>query len=97
VNGLSSKPVLVIDLIANWNDTEGGPLQLIRLRSDAFDVRTLVPGATRSVDAFRALLEQLLARTRAVPLPDLDGVRGQPFARYADLESYQREALLVEA
>jgi membrane associated rhomboid family serine protease len=96
VDGLSSKPVLIIDLIINWNDTGEGPLQLIRLRSDAFDVRKLLPQATRSIDAFRALQEQLLARTGAVPLPDRDAVRGRPFRTYSDLESYVREVLQVE-
>jgi hypothetical protein len=96
VEGLSSKPVLIIDLIVNWNDTGEGPLQLIRLRSDAFDVRKLIPRVTRSVDAFRALQEQLLARTGAVPLPDRDAVRGRPFRTFSDLEIYQREVLQVE-
>jgi len=96
VEGLSSKPVLIIDLIVNWNDTGEGPLQLIRLRSDAFDVRKLMPQATRSIDAFRALQEQLLARTGAVPLPDRDAVRGRPFRTYPDLGSYLREVLQLE-
>ena len=96
VKGLSPKPVLIIDLIINWNDTGAGPLQLIRLRSDAFDVRKLMPQTTRSIDAFRALQEQLLARTGAAPLPDRDAVRGRPFRTYPDLESYQREVLQVE-
>jgi membrane associated rhomboid family serine protease len=96
VEGLSSKPVLIIDLIVNWNDTGEGPLQLIRLRSDAFDVRKLIPQVTRSIDAFRALQEQLLARTGAVPLPDRDAVSGRPFRTYSDLEIYQREVLQVE-
>jgi hypothetical protein len=96
VEGLSSKPVLIIDLIVNWNDTGEGPLQLIRLRSDAFDVRKLIPRATRSIDAFRALQEQILARTGAAPLPDRDAVRGRPFRSYSDLESYQREVLQLE-
>jgi membrane associated rhomboid family serine protease len=96
VKGLSPKPVLIIDLIVNWNDTGEGPLQLIRVRSDAFDVRKLMPQATRSIDAFRALQEQLLARTGAAPLPDRDAVRGRPFRTYSDLESYQREVLQVE-
>jgi hypothetical protein len=96
VEGLSPKPVLIIDLIVNWNDTGEGPLKLIRLRSDAFDVRKLIPQVTRSIDAFRALQEQLLARTGAVPLPDRDAVRGRPFRTYSDLEIYQREVLQVE-
>jgi membrane associated rhomboid family serine protease len=97
VKGLSSKPVLIIDLVMNWNDTGEGPLQVIRLRSDAFDVRKLLPQAARSIDAFRALQEQLLARTGSVPLPDRDAVRGRPFRTYSDLESYVREVLQVES
>jgi hypothetical protein len=55
-----------------------------------------LPQATRSIDAFRALQEQLLARTGAVPLPDRDAVRGRPFRTYSGLESYVREVLQVE-
>jgi len=96
VKGLAPKSVLIIDLILNWNDTGEGLLELIRVRSDTFDVRKLMPHATRSIDAFRALQEQLLARTGAVPLPDRDAVRGRPYRTYSDLESYQREVLQVE-
>jgi membrane associated rhomboid family serine protease len=96
VKGLASKPVLLIDLIVNWNDPGEGPLQLIRLRSDVFDVRKLVPHAASSIDAFRVLQEQLLARTGAVPLPDRDAVRGRPLRTYSDIVSYQREVLRTE-
>jgi hypothetical protein len=96
VKGLVSKPVLIVDLIINWRDAGEGPLQVIRLRSDAFDVRRLIPHSERSIDAFRALGEQLLARTGAEPLPDRDAVRGRPFRTHPDIDSYQREVLQVE-
>ena len=82
--------------ILNWNADRESPLRLIRLRSDAFDVRALIPGIPRSIDAFRALQAQLLARTGAVPLPDREAARGRPYRNYADVESYQREVLQVD-
>jgi hypothetical protein len=97
VREFASKPVLLVDLITNWNDSGEDALQLIRLRSDGFDVKKLYPHVTSPLDAFRALLEQLLARTGGVPLPDRDAGRGRPFRTYADLESYQREVLQAEA
>ena len=97
VGQLAPKPVLLVDLIMNWNDAGDGPLQLIRLRSDAFDARKLVPRAASALEAFRTLVEQLLARTGAVPLPDRDATRGRPFRTCPDLASYEREVLQAEA
>jgi membrane associated rhomboid family serine protease len=95
VSGLSEKPVLVIDLVMNWNDVAAEQVQVLRLRSDGFDVRALMPQATNSVEAFRALLEQLLARTGAAPLPDRNSARGRPFSTHADLADYDRVVLQV--
>jgi len=97
VPGKSSKPVLVVDLVLNWNDTNAETLRTVRLQSDAFDVRRLVPIARRPTDAFRTLVAELLSRSSAVPLPDENGARGHPFHNYPDLEAYQREALAIEA
>jgi hypothetical protein len=96
VRGLAPKPVLIVDLIANWNDSDEGPLQLIRLRSDGFDAHKLDPRAANPAAALRTFLELLLARTGAVPLPDRDAVRGRPFRNYGDLDSYQREVLQAD-
>jgi hypothetical protein len=88
--------VLVIDFLMNWSDPTAEQLQLIRLRSDRFDVRALSPESTSAAEAFRFVLEQLLARTEAVPLPGRDAVRGRPFATHADLAAYQRAVLQVD-
>jgi len=96
ITGLADKPVLVIDLVLNWNDCGERPLKLIRLRSDGFDVLALMPDIPRSIDAFRAFQAQLLARSGAVPLPDRDAASGRPYRNYADIESYQRDVLQVE-
>lgn len=96
VSGLADKPVLVIDLVMNWNDVAAEQVQVLRLRSDGFDVRTLMPQASSPVEAFRAVLEQLLARTGAIPLPDRGSVRGRPFSTHADLADYERVVLQVD-
>ena len=96
VTGLANKPVLVIDLVMNWNDVTAEQVQVLRMRSDRFDVRSLMPQAANSVEAYRALLEQLLARTEATPLPDRDCVRGRPFSTHSDLADYERVVLQVD-
>jgi membrane associated rhomboid family serine protease len=93
VQGLSAKPVILIDLIANWNDSGGGPLRVLRIRSDRFDVRRLVPEAGGPMDALRGLLDALFERSGAVALPDPDGARGRPVRVFADLATYQRQVL----
>ena len=87
--------MLVIDLVMNWNDVSAEQVQVLRLRSDGFDVRAMMPQAANAVEAFRAVLEQLLARTGAIPLPDRSSVRGRPFSTHADLADYERVVLQV--
>jgi membrane associated rhomboid family serine protease len=96
VNGIATKPVLVIDLLANWNEVDGGPLRSLRIRSDTFDALSLVPSASNPAEAFRSVLEMLLARSNAVPLPDSDGARGRPFRVFENLTRYEREVLLID-
>jgi len=95
VSGLADKPVVVIDLVMNWNDVSAEQVQVLRLRSDGFDVRAMMPQAANAVESFRAVLEQLLARTGAIPLPDRSSVRGRPFSTHADLADYERVVLQV--
>jgi hypothetical protein len=97
VHGLSAKPVILIDLVANWNDGSGGPLRVLRVRSDRFDVRRLAPEAGGPMDALRALLDALFERSAAVALPDPDGARGRPVRVFPDLATYQREVLQVSS
>jgi membrane associated rhomboid family serine protease len=96
IPGKSSKPVLIVDLVLNWNDSNAEILHTVRLHSDTFDVRRLIPIARRPMDAFRALIAELLSRSSAVPLPDETGARGHPFRSYPDLETYQCEALSIK-
>lgn len=91
--GLAAKPVILLDLLSSHSEVGEGPLRLVRLRSDRFDPRRLAAGAT-PLDAFRTFLNLLATNTNAA-LPDPESYRGGPFARFADLESWQREVLRV--
>lgn len=95
VSGLTSKPIVVIDLLPNWAEARSGVLEVLRLRSDSFRARALVGGDGSALEALRALLAQLLARSGAVPLPDGGAARGLPFREFSDPESYEREVLLL--
>ena len=94
VSGLAAKPVVVIDLALNWAESHSGELEVLRLRSDSFRARALVGGDGSALEALRALLAQLLARSGAVPLPDSGSARGLPFREFPDPSSYEREVLL---
>jgi membrane associated rhomboid family serine protease len=94
VAGLAAKPVILLDLLLNHSEVGEGPLRLVRLRSDRFDPRRLAAGAT-PLDAFRTFLNLLATNTNAALLPDPESYRGGPFAKFADLESWQREVLKV--
>ena len=93
VSGIAAKPIVVIDLALDWADGGGGSLEVLRLRSDSFRARSLVGGEGSALEALRALLAQLLARSGAVPLPDGGSARGLPFREFPDPSSYEREVL----
>jgi hypothetical protein len=95
VRGLGPKPVLLIDLLLNWTALEDVPLRVIRLRSDAFDPRSLVPDAGDAKGALRRAVETLLERSGAVALPSASAARGEPFDVFGDLETYERQVLQV--
>jgi tetratricopeptide (TPR) repeat protein len=96
VHGLSSKPVLIVDLVLNWTSPANETLRVIRLRSDRFEPRRLCPDDASSVGALRSLVKILIERSDATPLPDREASNGRPFASYDDSETYHREVLLVE-
>ena len=93
VKGLRPKPVVLVDLISNWMAPGDEPLKVIRLRSDRFDPRKLVPGESAGFQALKTWIGQLVARSGAVPLPDASAVAGEPFRTFESLEDYEREVL----
>lgn len=96
VDGLASQPVILVDLILNWMSLTAEPLRLIRLRTDRFDPRRLVPTKEDPLEALRTLVKRLLQKTNATPLPDLQSASGMPFAGFGSLAAYQRDVLMVE-
>jgi hypothetical protein len=89
------KQVLVIDLLANWNESEAEELRGLRLRSDGFDPRALLGVETDPRRAFGAFVGKLLEVTRAQPLPSVEQALGNPFARYDTLAEYEKTVLEV--
>ncbi|MDJ0848126.1 MAG: rhomboid family intramembrane serine protease [Myxococcota bacterium] len=95
VEGLSERPVIVLDLILEWMSLADEPVRLVRLRSDQFDPRRLMP-EVQPDHALRALVESLIQQADATPLPDLQSALGFPFAGFKSLDEYQRDVLMVE-
>lgn len=96
IDGLGDRPVIVIDLILNWMSLTDELLRVIRLRGDRFDPRRMMEGDTDPLQAMRAFIVHLVEKTDATPLPDLQSVRGMPFASFSNLLSYHRDILMVE-
>ena len=96
VRDVSSKPVVVVDLLLNWTELGAAPLRSIRLRSDQFDPVRLVESPGSPTDNLRAFLQELLERSEALPLPDADAVEGRPFRVFKFLRGYQRRVLKVD-
>jgi hypothetical protein len=96
VRGMSEKPVIVIDLVLNWMALPDEPLKVVRLRSDGFDPRRIVPDRASPLESLRGMLDTILRETGATPLPDASAAKGTPFATFASLEDYHDDVLMVE-
>jgi len=91
VRGLGAKPVVLVDLIVADGATEESAIRIYRLRSDQFDVRRLLPDAPTPFDALRGMLEVLLERSQARPLPDPKSARANPVKLFDSLEAYESD------
>ncbi len=89
------RPVLLIDLLANWNEPEAEALRGVRLRSDRFDPRQLLGIEAEAPQSYVTLVGRLLEATRGIPLPGVQAALGRPFARYATLAEYERYVLEI--
>ncbi len=97
IRGLALHPVVVIDLLLNWNEGSDPTLRVVRLRSDGFDPRMVIAAPPDENEALRSFLSELLARSTAVPLPDPDSALGVKVRAFDEFELYQREVLRVGA
>lgn len=96
VQGEAELPVVLIDLILNWNDAGRGPLEVVRLRGDEFDPRTVVGDGVSHAEAYRAFLGELIGAASPVLLPNEESARGQRMRMFASVAAYEREVLDVE-
>jgi hypothetical protein len=96
VQGLSRKAVILIDLALDWSAEGEGPLTVLRLRSDRYDPRILVGNADSPLQAIGEFVSVLIARTRALPLPDPGSARGEPFKIFRDLAGYEEQVLRAQ-
>ena len=95
VLGLGDGPVVIIDLLLNWTDIDDEVLQVIRLRGDRFDPRTITGDGVRRAEAYRVFLRRLYAVTRAQPLPDERAASGGQMRVFESIEAYQTKVLDV--
>ena len=96
VHGLSRRAVILIDLALEWTAAGESSLRVLRLRSNRYDPRTLVGGSASPLEATGRLVSNLIRRARALPLPDPDSARGQPFKIFRDLAGYEEQVLGAE-
>jgi hypothetical protein len=83
---------VLIDLLVDGAGTEG-PLRVIRLRSDRFDPRRLAPGVDGALDALRWMVQEIVSRSDARPLPDPDGAAARPVHVFESLDQYHEQVL----
>ena len=95
VEDVSANPVLIIDLLLNWRDTEGEVLKVVRLLSNSFDPGVLLPNAGAGMQALRNAVQRLQTGAGAEALPSAAALAGQPFPRFGRLADYEREVLDV--
>ena len=91
VTGLADEPILVVELILRAR--AGRPRSSLRMRCDTFDPASLFPDRTDAGQALRAMLSDLLERTRAVPLPDPDSALAIQPQRYESLADFEAAVL----
>jgi hypothetical protein len=88
----AEKPIVLVDLLLDspWGDRP--KLRVVRMTSNLFDPRELVGGDDAMV-AFRTFLNRLFEISDAVPLPDPDAARGNPFQSFSTINEYEKEVL----
>ncbi|MCP4038465.1 MAG: hypothetical protein GY733_16105, partial [bacterium] len=92
VSGLGPKPIVVIDIIVNWQSAVGA-MKVIRLRSDRFDPGQLAPGSASQLEALQKLIADLLQTTGATPLPNFNAATGSPFSVFDSVQAYHADVL----
>jgi membrane associated rhomboid family serine protease len=89
VGGLGPRPIVIVDIFTTDPANSEPGLCIYRLRGDRFDPRRLVTDERDPLAALRSLLEQILERTQARPLPDPTAARANPVRVFESLDAYQ--------
>ena len=97
VGGLRDRPVVLVDLVLNFRGDPSESLRVLRVRTDRFDPRGMVEGASTGVEALRQFIEAIVAGSRSDLLPNERAVLGKSFAMFESLIDYHREVLNAEA
>ncbi len=92
VEGLASRPVLVVDCVLSETNREKDTMKSIRFRSDRFDPLSFQPQASSPLAALTEWVSGLQEGSNANCLPSRDILSGE-FARFASVEDYEREVL----
>ena len=89
------KPVVLVDLLLDspWDNRKN--IRAVRLMSNSFDPRPLMR-IDEPLAAFQKFLVHVLDVSEAVPLPDPDSARGQPFKSFPSIKAYEQEVLNAE-
>ena len=95
VDGLASRPVLLVDFVLNWTQEADEPMKLIRFRSDRFDPNQFARDAQNPLAALTAWVAALQQASGASCLPSRDLLEGR-FVRFESLADYERAVLLAE-
>ena len=72
---------------------QGPPPLIARVRGDSFDPAALIPGPCLAGAELAAFLGEILERSHAIPMPDLESALGVQLARFDSLADYEREVL----
>ena len=96
VDGLSDRPVLLVDFVLNWREGRDEPMKLIRFRSDRFDPLAFVPEAGDPLAALRSWVGQLVDASGADCLPNRELREGR-FARFPSLAEYEARVLMAKS
>ena len=97
VSGLSTRPVLVMDLVLNWDADPEEPFKVVRLRGNHFDPLLLAPQAPSALQALKDVISTVSQRSGAKALPTEAAVSGDPFLRFDDMAQYEQAVLGVQA
>ena len=91
VTDLADEPILVALLVLRARP--GRPRSALRMRCDTFDPASLFPDHGEAGQALRAMLSDLLERTRAIPLPSPDSALAIQPHRFESLSAFEEAVL----